>query len=93
MLDSKIIWFNSKAAKAYNELFSQKSSGIIDETYVKNYIKNEKHVKVVCLGIGTGRELSWLEKIENIKEIIGVDYSDAMLNYCMKNVARCKKKD
>ncbi len=88
MPKEKIIWKHKKATELYHkEEISKKASGAIDEKYVKNYIASKKNVKLVSLGIGNGRELYWLNKLKNIKEIIGVDYSGEMLDIC-KAVAK-----
>lgn len=71
----------------------RKMSGVLDETPIIDYIKNfKKSVTVVSLGIGTGRELEWLDKIKNVTKIIGIDYSAPMLRFCRKRAKQCKKK-
>jgi len=87
-----IIWFQPKAAEFYHLVVPKRASGVVDEKFVEKYIKNQKEVKVVSLGIGTGRELSWLDKLKNVKEIIGVDYSPAMLKICKDVAKKCKIK-
>ncbi len=82
MPKEEIIWKHKKATELYHKEVSKKTSGIIDEKYVKDYIISRKNIKVVSLGIGGGRELSWLNRLKNIKGIIGVDYSQEMLNIC-----------
>ena len=79
---SKIIWSYPKADRLYHSTTSKRFSGVIDEDYVKKYLQRQKDIKVVSLGIGTGRELKWLDKLRNVKEIIGVDYSSSMLKIC-----------
>jgi len=92
MPEEKIIWTHKKAVEAYHKEISKKSSGVVDEKYVKNFITSKGKVKVVSLGIGTGKKLNWLDKINNIKEIIGVDYSSDSLDICEKVAKKCKVK-
>lgn len=86
-----IIWKSKKAAELWHQDFSLKGkgSGIIDEKYVENYIASKRKVKVVSLGVGTGRELEWLNKLKNIREIIGIDYSQSMLDVCKEVAKKC----
>lgn len=58
-----------------------------DETVMYDYINKfskKKRVVLIDLGIGTGRELEFLKEFKNIKEVVGLDYSDAMLKFCQK---------
>lgn len=90
-LATKYIW-NFPKTPIYYDLAYKKMLGVLDEMAVIDYLKNfGKSVVVVSLGIGTGRELKWLEKIKNISKIIGVDYSKAMLKFCQKRAQKCKK--
>lgn len=82
MPKEEIIWKHKKATELYHKEISKKASGVIDEKYVKDYIISKENIKVVSLGIGDGRELSWLNRLHNVKEIIGVDYSQEMLDIC-----------
>jgi len=84
MPQEKIIWAYRKTPEVWHKKASAGSSGIVDERYIKDYIASQKEVKVVSLGIGTGRELNWLKQLKNIKEVIGIDYSQAMLDFCRK---------
>jgi len=88
----EIIWKHKKAAELYRKEVSLKASGVTDEKYVKDYIASKKNVNVVSLGIGGGRELSWLDKLKNIKEVIGIDYSQDFLEICRKVAKKCKVK-
>jgi len=93
MPKESIFWKHKKAVKLYHKKVSKQSSGVIDEKHIKEFITTlKKGVKVVSLGIGSGRELSWLKKLKNIKEIIGIDYSDDFLNICREVAAECKIK-
>ncbi len=92
MPKEKIIWRNKKAAELYHKEVTQKNPGVIDEEYIKKYINSKKEIKVVSLGIGVGRELSWLDKSKNIKEVIGIDYSQEMLDFCKKISQKYKTK-
>lgn len=92
MPKEKIIWRHKKTAGIYHKEMPQKVSGVVDEKYVKDYIASKKNVKVISLGIGSGRELNWLDKLKNIKEIIGIDYSREMLDTCRKVAKECKIK-
>lgn len=87
-----IIWTHKKGADFYVKRVSEEASGIVDEKYIKDYIASKKNVKVVSLGIGAGRELNWLDKLKNIKEIIGIDYSLEFLDICRKVAEECKIK-
>lgn len=87
-----IIWRNKKAAELYYKEVAQKSSGMVDEGYISKYIRLKKEIKAVSLGIGVGRELSWLSKLDNIKEIIGIDYSQEELDFCKKVAEKYKVK-
>ena len=67
MPEERIIWRNKKAAGIYHREVARENPGVIDENYIKNYIISKRKVKVVSLGIGVGRELYWLDKLNNIK--------------------------
>lgn len=88
----EIIWKHKRAAEIYAKSVVQKASGVVDEKFVKKYIQKQREVKVVSLGIGTGRELSWLDKLKNVKEVIGIDYSSDFLDICRKVAEKCKAK-
>jgi len=87
-----IFWKHKKSTNIYHNEISKKSSGIIDEKLIRDYIKSKNKLKVVDLGIGDGRELSWLARLENIKEIIGVDYSQDFLDICREEAKKYKIK-
>jgi len=91
MPKESIFWKHKKAVKLYHKKFSKGSSGVTDEKHIKEFITTlKKGVKVVSLGIGSGRELNWLDELKNVKEIIGIDYSDDFLNICREVAAECK---
>lgn len=92
MPQERIVWKNKKTAELYHKKVSVESSGVADEQYIKNYLKLRSGIKVVSLGIGSGRELKWLKNFKNIKEIIGIDYSKAFLDICEKTAKNCKLK-
>lgn len=92
MPKEEVIWRNKKAAELYYKEVARKNPGVIDENYIKNYIASKGKVKVVSLGMGVGRELYWLSKLNNIKEIIGIDYSREMLRFCKKVAEKYKTK-
>lgn len=92
MPKEEIIWKHKKATELYHKKVSQGTSGVIDEKYVKDYIASKSNVKVVSLGIGSGRELNWLDKLKNIKGVIGIDYSQEFLDICNKVAEKCKTK-
>jgi len=87
-----VIWHTKEAAERYAKMSLKFIPGAIDEEHVKKYISSKRNVKIVSLGIGTGRELSWLKNFKNIKEIIGIDYSKAMLMISRRIAKTCKKK-
>jgi len=88
----EIIWKHKKADELYSKKVSEEASGVRDEKYVKDYIASKRNVKVVSLGIGSGRELKWLDKLKNIKEVIGVDYSLDFLEICAREAEKYKVK-
>lgn len=92
MPKEEIIWKHKKAAELYRKEVSLKASGVTDEKYVKDYIASKKNVNVVSLGIGGGRELNWLDKLKDVKEVIGIDYSKEMLDICEEVAKKCKIK-
>jgi ubiquinone/menaquinone biosynthesis C-methylase UbiE len=92
MPKEEIIWKHEKAARLYTKGITGRFSGPVDEKYVKDYINSKGNVKVVSLGIGPGRELNWLDKLKNLKEVVGIDNSPAMLNVCKKVAGKCKVK-
>ena len=90
-LETEYFWSLETVPKDY-EVTIRRMKGLLDEAPVINFIKNFGKCIVIDLGIGTGRELEWMDKIESISEIIGIDYSEPMIEFC-KNVAKnCKKK-
>lgn len=91
-LATKEVWGFFRTPTDYDEAV-RKMSGVLDETPVIDYIKDfGKSVVVVSSGIGTGRELEWLDKIKSISKIIGIDYVESMLKFCRKRAKKCKKK-
>jgi ubiquinone/menaquinone biosynthesis C-methylase UbiE len=88
----EIIWKHKKAAELYTKGILEEASGVADEKYIKDYIEKKRNVKVVSLGIGSGRELDWLDKLKNVKEVIGIDYSPDLLEICRKVAEKCKVK-
>jgi len=88
----EIIWKHKKAAELYTEAISREVRGPVDEKYVKDYIGSKRSIKVVSLGIGSGRELNWLDKFKNVKEVIGIDYSPDFLEICRKVAEKCRVK-
>lgn len=85
------IWHSSEVAEIYNEL-SEPSAGAVDEEFIDKYISGLNcKVNVVSLGVGTGRELKWLCDIDSVQKIIGVDYSEEMLNLCERNASKYEK--
>lgn len=84
---SSILWkFKSVPERYWEEALKKKA--LEDEKYVINYLKKNKNIKVVSLGIGPGRELTWLKNIASIKSIIGIDYSQPMLDFCKRVAER-----
>jgi len=92
MPKEEIIWKHKKAAELYTKEILEKAAGVKDEKYVENYISSKGNIKVISLGIGTGRELNWLDKLKNIDEVIGIDYSQDFLEICKKVAKKCKVK-
>lgn len=92
MPKEETIWKHKRAVELYHKKVSIESSGVVDEKYVKDYISSKRDVKVVSLGIGSGRELAWLDKLKNIEEVIGIDYSADFLEICRKVAKKCKVK-
>lgn len=88
------IWLSEKTPASYFR-FCSKMSRTIDEGQVIEFINNfkPKNKKIIVdLGIGPGRELSWLAKLKNISKIIGIDYSQSMLDFCRKQSQKIKAK-
>lgn len=95
MNNLKTFWFNPQTPKNYHKSVNSISSGISDEKIIEKFINNycpKKNKVIVDLGIGTGRELSWLGKLKKIKKIIGLDYSPAMIDFVKNNSKSCNFK-
>ena len=87
-------WNFPLTPKIYHEQYRPSVSVEADEKHLSQILlrlKSQGPKTIVDLGIGTGRELSWLNKLPKIKEIIGLDYSDPMLAYCKKELKSYKK--
>lgn len=92
MADLKALWFHPDTPTNYHQSMNKVASGVLDEKIVADFIGNFRpgNFKVIVdLGIGTGRELPWLDKLSDIEKIIGVDYSPAMLKFCTKRAKDC----
>jgi len=92
MTDLKAFWFHEEMPKGYHRLANKNASGVVDENIIANFIEKYKpHQEkiIVDLGIGTGRELIWLDKLQNIRKIVGVDFSPAMIAFCKKVAKNC----
>lgn len=88
-------WNFPLTPKIYHEEYKPPASVEADEKRLAQIIKQFKPQgpkTIVDLGIGTGRELTWLNKLTGIKEIIGLDYSDSMLTYCKKELKKYKNR-
>lgn len=56
-----------------------------DEVKILEYLKKVNiDFGLIDLGIGTGRELKDFEDLEHLKKIVGIDYSQIMLDFCEK---------
>lgn len=87
MADLQTFWFHPQSPQSYHQIVNKVPSGITDEKIVANFVNNylpEQKKTVVDLGIGSGRELVWLDKVFGVAKIIGVDYSPAMIKFCKK---------
>jgi len=88
MNNLKTFWFNPQTPLGYND-YIKNASGIDDEKIIaeiiENYFPSKKKI-IADLGIGTGRELVWIDKLKNIKEIIGLDYSPVMIDFVKNNI-------
>lgn len=92
MNDLKTLWFNPQTPSTYHQKVKE-MSGVPDEKLVANLINNYLPLRkkiVIDLGIGTGRELEWLDQSLGVSKIIGVDYSKEMLIFCEKEAGKCK---
>lgn len=90
---TETIWSHFKSPKFYHETV-RKMLGVRDEKLVADFINDylpRKEKVIVDLGIGTGRELEWLDELKNVSKIIGIDKSEAMLKFCKKVAEKCKK--
>ncbi|MFA6252108.1 MAG: class I SAM-dependent methyltransferase [Candidatus Paceibacterota bacterium] len=85
----KLFFQYYKTPAIYHKYFGENTSSYrgrdIDWAidYIDNFSKNKK-VSIIDLGIGTGRELGLLKHNGNIKKIIGIDYSNTMIDFCCK---------
>lgn len=95
MNDLKTFWTHPLSPKSYHKIVNSIPSGVIDEKFIKAYINKYLPTRIkwiVNLGIGTGRELIWLDKVSGIEKIIGLDYSPTMLSFLRKNLSNYKHK-
>jgi|GEM_PF-3428852 len=83
-----------KAPEAFYKAY-QKKLDVVDERHLVDFIKKyhpgSKKI-IIDLGIGPGRELEWLEKIEDVASIVGIDFSKPMLDFCKGIAKRYSKK-
>jgi hypothetical protein len=90
------MWSHAKTPEEYHKLFSSElPSGIVDEIHVSRFFNNylsQKQKVIVDLGIGTGRELSWIDSLKSLSQIIGLDYSYKMVTFCKKSAYLYKHK-
>lgn len=94
MNNLKTFWFNPQAPTGYHEHMKRYASGVEDEETVAEIISKylpTKNKVIADLGIGTGRELDWMDKLPKIKKIIGLDYSPYMTDFITKNKAKYSK--
>lgn len=93
MNDLKTLWFNPATPRGYHNQIIQSASGVVDEKIIGELINTYLPIQekvIIDLGIGTGRELMWLDKLGSVKKIIGVDYSPVMLSFCAKEATKYK---
>lgn len=95
MSDLKTFWTHPLSPKSYHKIVNSIPSGVVDEKIVENFINSylpKRRKWIVDLGIGTGRELVWLDNVLGAEKIIGLDYSPAMLRFLRKNLSKYKHK-
>lgn len=95
MADLRNFWFHPQSPQSYHQVMNDVPSGIIDEKIIANFINNylpRKKKIIVDLGIGSGREMVWLDKVSGVEKVIGIDYSPAMLQFCQKEAKNYKHK-
>jgi len=61
--------------------------------FITKYLNNKgsKEKKILDIGIGTGRILDIFISDKSVKEIWGIDYSQNMVDYCVKKYSKVKK--
>ena len=88
------MWTHADTPAEYDNFFSSElPSGTVDESRVANFFNRylpRKQKVLVDLGIGSGRELVWIDKLEGLSRIVGIDYSRPMLEFCRKNTVSCR---
>jgi len=95
MNDLKTFWTHPLSPQSYHKIVNSIPSGVVDEKLVENFINKylpKRRKWIVNLGIGTGRELIWLDNVSGIEKIIGLDYSPSMLSFLRKNLNNYKHK-
>jgi hypothetical protein len=85
------MWTHSKTPSEYQNFFSsESSSGTTDDIYVARFFNNylpKTQKTLIDLGIGSGRELTWIDQLKGLSRVIGIDYSHKMLDFCQKQFA------
>src|SRR3990167_10802080 len=80
------MWVHAKTPEEYHKFFlSEFPSGVVDEKHVARFFNAylpKRRKTIVDLGIGTGREMVWIDKLRNCSQIIGLDYSLPMVKFC-----------
>jgi|GEM_PF-4405628 len=97
------MWTRAQTPAGYFDYFSSElPSGTADEKIVAGFFNNylpQTAKALVDLGIGPGREMAWLDNLNNLSRIIGVDYSQEMIDFAKKQAGRlahgliCEKDD
>jgi hypothetical protein len=82
------MWGHSETPKGCYDFFSSEfPSGVVDEKlavkFFNRYLPGQGKA-IVDLGIGSGRELNWMDDLDCLTKVFGIDYSEKMLAFCQK---------
>lgn len=92
--NTKKYWnnFGSKYADGWSSLGGEEIKKK-ELNFIKKYLNNKysKEKRILDIGIGTGRILDVYVGNKSVNEIWGIDYSQTMVDYCIKKYSRVKK--
>jgi SAM-dependent methyltransferase len=90
-IDATAKKYRGRKAETYEAIRTKQERWTIENTEVRRMLKKLRPISVLDMPVGTGRFLSLYDTLD-VKRVIGVDVSDAMLLRAADKAKRCKNR-